>query len=400
MKSPVIPENESARLRALREYSILDTLPEQDFEDITRIASEICRTPIALVTLIDQDRQWFKSNYGLNVKETPRDFAFCAHAINEPDTIFTVKDSRKDERFAGNPLVTANPHVIFYAGVPLVNPDGHSLGTLCVIDNEPRELTSKQLDSLRSLSNQVVKLFEFRKLNRKLHETQAEMQERNAELEQFAYVVSHEIKSPLNNIIGLTQILKLDLNERETKIIDLIEKSSVRLKSLVEGIISYHIGLSAEVRNINAIDIRSLFNEVVELLDPGREHEISLHSDSECIDTNEVAIRQILTNLVSNAIKYNDKDHIKIMVMVRCTHEGSDISVEDNGRGIDRKEFSAIFETFSTLGEKDRFNNAGTGIGLATVKKLVEKLGGAIQVESDPGKGSTFSFSLRKSAAL
>ena len=193
------PNNEAARLQALREYSLLDTLPEQDFEDITKIASEICQTPIALITLIDSDRQWFKSNHGLTVTETPRDYAFCAHAINTPNEILTVEDSRKDKRFADNPLVTGYPNVIFYAGIPLINPDGFSLGTICVIDNKPRELSEKQLDSLRALSNQVVNLFEFRKINKTLLEKQNEIQAKNAELEKFAYVVAHDIKSPLKD---------------------------------------------------------------------------------------------------------------------------------------------------------------------------------------------------------
>ena len=128
MKIPITPDNEIERLQALREYSILDTLPEQDFEDITKIASEICQTPISLITLIDSNRQWFKSNHGLNVRETARDYAFCAHAINTPDRILIVKDSREDNRFVDNPLVTGYPNVIFYAGVPLINPEGFSLG--------------------------------------------------------------------------------------------------------------------------------------------------------------------------------------------------------------------------------------------------------------------------------
>jgi len=395
-----IPNNEVERLHTLREYSILDTLPEHDFEDITKIASEICQTPIALISLVDSDRQWFKSNHGLNVTETPRDYAFCAHAINTPNEILTVKDSRQDIRFADNPLVTGYPNVIFYAGVPLINPDGFSLGTICVIDNKPRELSEKQLDSLRSLSNQVVRLFELRKTNKMLQESQKEIQTRNDELEQFAYVVSHDIKSPLNNIIGLTTILTNDqkgkINSEGEQIIKHITNSSLRLKSLVDGIISHYMGVSISVSDRSEIDFATLFKEIVDLVDSKHEYQITYLSDVKTVRTNEVAIKQILTNLISNSIKYNDKAKVKIEVVVTSTSDLYQFTIKDNGRGIDTIQFSKIFETFATLGTKDRFNNSGTGIGLATVKRLIEKLGGSITLESDIGVGTTFMFNIKK----
>jgi len=399
MKIGKVPDNESERLKALKEYSILDSLPEQDFEDITRIASEICQTPISLITLIDTNRQWFKSNRGLNVTETPRDYAFCAHAINTPKSILTVNDSRKDERFFDNPLVTGYPNVIFYAGIPLINPEGFSLGTLCVIDNKPRELTETQLDSLRALSNQVVKLFEFRKTNAMLLESQKEIQTRNAELEQFAYVVSHDIKSPLNNIIALTTILKEEQKEKmdETggQVITHIANSSHRLKNLIDGIISHHIGVNITVKDKRVIVIDTLFKELRELLDPRCEFEINYKSELTSINTNEIAIKQILANLISNAIKYNDKDNVKVEIEILDEGSFYEFTIKDNGLGIDRNQFSKIFETFVTLGTKDRFNNTGTGIGLSTVKKLIEKLGGSIHVDSEPGVGSTFRFNIK-----
>jgi hypothetical protein len=395
-----IPNNEVERLHALREYSILDTLPEQDFEDITKIASEICQTPIALITLVDSDRQWFKSNHGLNVTETPRDYAFCAHAINNPNEILTVKDSRQDKRFVDNPLVTGYPNVIFYAGVPLINPAGFSLGTICVIDDKPRELSEKQLDSLRSLSNQVVRLFEFRKMNKILQESQKEIQTRNAELEQFAYVVSHDIKSPLNNIINLTTILTNDqkgkINQEGEQVIEHITNSSLLLKSLIDGIISHYMGFNISVSDTKEINVDTLFIEIVDLLDSKREYQITYNSDVKSIQTNEVAIKQILTNLISNSIKYNDKAEVKIDINVTSSIDLYNFTIKDNGRGIKKNQFSKIFETFATLGTMDRFNNSGTGIGLATVKRLIEKLGGSITLESDIGVGTTFKFSVKK----
>jgi len=400
MEIPVLPVNEAERLQALREYSILDTLPEKDFEDITKIASEICQTPISLITLIDSERQWFKSNRGLNVTETPRDYAFCAHAINKPDSILTVKDSRTDVRFVDNPLVTGYPNVIFYTGVPLINADGFSLGTICVIDHKPRELNEMQLGSLRALSNQVVSLFELRKTNRMLQESQKEIQNRNKELEQFGYVISHDIKSPLRNIISLGTLLKMSLNgkinEQEAEVIDHLMNASSRLKSLIDGIIAHYMDLNIEIHTRTKIKLTTLFAEVISLLDSKKEHHITYHTDIESIVTNEVAIKQILINLISNAIKYNNKNAVKIDITISDKADFYECSIQDNGCGIDESQFDKIFETFTTLGTKDRFNNAGTGIGLSTVKSLVEKLGGTISVESTPGKGSVFTFRIKK----
>lgn len=165
MKKPEIPANEKERLKVLEEYQILDTLPEDLYDDITKIASQICGTPISLISLIDDKRQWFKSHHGLDVSETPKEVAFCAHAINEPDKILEVPDAFEDERFHDNPLAVGDPHVRFYAGAPLTTSDGHTLGTLCVIDHEKKRLTSEQKKTLWALSRQVVALLELRKEN-------------------------------------------------------------------------------------------------------------------------------------------------------------------------------------------------------------------------------------------
>lgn len=158
-----VPDNEDSRLHALEDYAIMDSLPEQAYDDFVKLASAICNTPIALITLLDDHRQWFKATVGMNASETPRSQAFCAHAIMNPAEVMTVQDATQDDRFASNPLVTGDPNIRFYAGAPLVAPTGEALGTLCVIDSEPRELTAPQLEALQVLSRGIIGQLELRR---------------------------------------------------------------------------------------------------------------------------------------------------------------------------------------------------------------------------------------------
>ncbi|MBL9104183.1 MAG: GAF domain-containing protein [Myxococcales bacterium] len=158
-----LPADEAERLRALQEFQILDSMPERAFDDIAFLASHICRTPIALISLIDADRQWFKARVGLGVPQTSRDLAFCAHAILEPEHVLQVADATRDERFDTNPLVTGDPDIRFYAGAPLVTGDGRAIGTLCAIDRKPRELDADQTRALKALSREVMTQLELRR---------------------------------------------------------------------------------------------------------------------------------------------------------------------------------------------------------------------------------------------
>ncbi len=173
MKSAPLPPDEEARLAALRLYDVLDTPPEQPFDDLAELAAHICAAPIALISLIDEDRQWFKSRVGLDARETTRDIAFCAHAIQQPD-LFIVEDAARDARFSDNPLVTAEPHIRFYAGAPLITPEGRALGTLCVIDRQPRSLAPDHQRALRVLSRHVMTQLELRRRDREANELRAE----------------------------------------------------------------------------------------------------------------------------------------------------------------------------------------------------------------------------------
>lgn len=203
MSHPV-PENESDRLNTLRGYKILDTRPEERFDDLARLAAFICGTPIALISLVDEDRQWFKSKCGIQAAETPRVQAFCAHAIMSPE-LFIIPDALQDSRFANNPLVLGEPHIRFYAGAPLVAPNGHILGTLCVIDQISRELSPQQLEALRILGRQVMAQIE---LGRNLDDLKAALESRDA-LESDMAKLIHDLQHAATTIKTLSGLLPI-----------------------------------------------------------------------------------------------------------------------------------------------------------------------------------------------
>jgi GAF domain-containing protein len=195
------PDNEAGRIAALEKYAILDTDAEQSFDDLTLLASFICKTPMALISLVDEDRQWFKSRVGINASETSRDIAFCSTAILQSD-IFVVPDALKDDRFRDNPLVVSDPHIRFYAGAPLINEDGYALGTLCVVDRAPRELASDQREALKALSRLVLAQLEFRRnlilLKEALTDRTREEHERQKELV--------HVQETLMRVMGLREL--------------------------------------------------------------------------------------------------------------------------------------------------------------------------------------------------
>ncbi|MGK4566893.1 sensor histidine kinase [Flavobacterium sp. 3HN19-14] len=400
MMNAPIPQNETSRLKALKEYSILDTLPEQEYDDITQLASQICNTPISTISLIDEKRQWFKSKVGIDGTETSRSDAFCAHAIIDPDSIFTVKDSRLDERFQDNPFVVGDPHVIFYTGVPLVTSDGLALGTLCVIDDKPKELSREQLTALKALSNQVVSLFELRKSKMLLEKFTKDLETRNSELDKFAQVAAHDIKSPLNNISSLTQILLSDysdkLDDNAKMLMEMLDVSSNSLRNLVDGILEHSKCDTVLIEKRTVFNIEALVDETIGMLDNEKQYHFKKSFEDKALYTNRVALQQILINLIANAIKYNDKIKVEIEIGFAEAEETYEFFIKDNGPGIAEEHRERIFNIFEVLTSEDRFGNRGCGIGLSTVKKLVAGLGGKISVDSKIGSGTTFSFTITK----
>jgi len=399
MIKPEIPSNEQERLKDLESYHILDSLPEREYDDITRIASQICQTKVSLISLIDEKRQWFKSHHGTDAKETQREQAFCAHAINNIGEALEVPDSRKDKRFHDNPLVINDPFVIFYTGVPLVSPEGYALGTLCVIDDKPKKLNEEQLETLKSLANQVIKLLELQKRHELLLEANSSLEEKYKELEKFALIAAHDIKSPLNNISTIISFIidghsdKFD--DAVSQLLDKLDSSADQLRRLVDGILSYSRSDRVLSKDMKEVDLKLLIEDTVDLLKTD-DSSFSHRNFDQKIKVNKIALKQILINLISNAIKYNDKKDIKIEIGFEQKEKFYEFYVKDNGPGIKLEYQQRIFNIFEILHHSDREGNRGSGVGLATVKKLVDGQNGKIWLESEEGKGSCFYFTIEK----
>ncbi|WGK65379.1 sensor histidine kinase [Croceiramulus getboli] len=398
MIPPKIPKNESERLVALRSYQLLDTLPEESYDNITALVAYICEAPISLITLVDQDRNYLKSRHGVDVQEAPRETSFCGHAINTEDDIFIVEDARKDPRFQGNPNIEVF-RTIFYAGVPLINPQGFALGTLCVYDHQPRQLDDNQKEALKTLAKQVVQLFEQQVQNNRLKKLQERLTEKNTALRKFARVVSHDLKSPLSNIRQLVELLEEERDETWSdstgEYLRYIQQSSNTLAKYIDGLLHYYDVGDTETKK-EAVFIRDLFEEVCDLVVIDDDVEVRMPDENPQIQIRRSVVIQILLNLITNSLKYNSKPRRQINLQFEELDTHYQFMVGDNGDGIAEENKDSIFRLFVTQNTKDRHGDQGTGIGLALVKKLVDQQEGIIQLRSDSEEGTTFTFTVAK----
>ncbi len=396
MLIPKLPDNEFLRQSVLQEYQLLDRLPEEDYDNLTNLVATICNAPVSLITMLDRERNFFISHHGIPFRESPRDISFCSHAIVSGDPIFIVKDSRLDERFIDNPLVDG-ANAIFYAGVPLINPEGLALGALCIFDHEPRVLNAAQQNALITLAKQVVNSMELRRQNLKLEAAKDLLTQHNIELKKFASHVSHDLKSPLANIISLTQLLKEDLSNdisSESLIyFDHIEESAFILKDYIDGILLHYKADELLMAKKEEVQLSLIAEDIKQLL-LSKNDRLSFSGGDTIKNINRSALTQILMNLVDNALKYNDETQRKIEISYVEEPDFHKFSVSDNGIGIAKSKQDLIFKLFVTIPDANR--KPSTGIGLSTIKSLVSKLGGEINVTSELGQGSTFTFTLAK----
>ncbi|MBL4676208.1 MAG: GAF domain-containing sensor histidine kinase [Mucilaginibacter sp.] len=399
-----VPENETGRLASLVAYDIMDTEADVAFDELTALASEIAQTPIALVTLLDGRRQWFKSAHGTDITETPREHAFCAHTILDKSQPLVVSDARKDDRFKDNPLVTGDTQVIFYAGVPLVNDDGFALGSLCVIDHEPKQLTETQLKALSTLGKQVLTQMELRRKIAQLEKSNHALTEANTFIQKFAHMAAHDIKNPMSSILLTAQALEVRLkgigDEKSTSLALMVSKAAKRLINLLNEMLDYSKEPSTLLLNQQDICVSTLLKNIVDLSEFPANIDIEIPEGEHIVSTSGVALEQIFMNLLNNAVRYNDKDNGQITVSYKEINDHYSFTVTDNGVGIAENDISRIFDKAVTLNAVDCFNKPGKGLGLYNVKLLIEKLQGSISVQSNLGEGSAFTFTIKKGVAV
>lgn len=435
------PANEAERIQKLLDYRVLDTSPETAYDDVAKLAAYICGTPISLVSLVDVSRQWPKSSVGLDATELPRDLAFCAHAILKPQ-VLVVPDAQADERFANNPLVAGAPYIRFYAGAPLVTSEGYAIGTLCVIDYVPKQLTSEQIQALEALARQVVSQLETRLSLQQLRlaQTQLVQNEKMASLGQMVAGIAHEINNPANFIAGnidpakqyASELLALvELYQKEctapsepiqvlTEQIDLeflakdfpqllgsMEAGSQRITNIVKALRTF---ARLDEADRKPADLQAGLESTLMIL----QHRLQAQSHRPEIEVvKRIAplppilccaglLNQVFMNVLLNAIDaledYSSKkggrqpQSISWSPKITITASLNDekevvITIADNGPGIHPTIRDRLFDPFFTTKPVGK----GTGLGLATsLTIVVEQHQGCLECFSEPDKGTQF----------
>ena len=388
MKVAQIPDNEQARLAALESYDILDTEAEQCFDDLTELAADICETPISLISLVDPDRQWFKSKYGIDADATSRDIAFCAHAILERE-VFEISNALKDERFHDNPLVTGDPNIRFYAGTQLLNPDGYPLGTLCVISDEPKTLSKRQKNALTVLGREVITQLELRAKTKRLELD-------NQRKTEFLSNVSHEIRTPLGAIVGLTEQIrqltpKTNDGDQVHSYLSYLEFSSQRLMHLVNSVLDINRIESGKMEVLpRPINLDNFIDNLMgSMIFRAKDKKVLLTRKIPpepvgMINVDDQKLGQVLYNIIGNAIKFTQAGK-SVRLEVSVDKDTMTFTVIDKGIGIARPDMARLFTKFTQVGEQ---KEPGSGLGLYISKCLMALMGGSLDMTSEIGKGT------------
>jgi signal transduction histidine kinase len=390
-QAPPILACEEARLAALYSYDVLDTVEEASFDAICNLASTICETPIALISLLDRKRQWFKSVVGLDTRETERECSICAHAILEDDML-VIDDLQSDERTCDNRLVIRAPKMRFYAGEPLHAFNGLPLGTLCVIDQRPRSLETDMKDALRILARQVEALLEVQRLN-------AELLRVNTVREKLAQFVAHDLSSPLTAISLVAHELQSKSGEPRLRdigaeLVAAAESMQVMISDLRDSSIGRSGTLAPRYQETNLSDI---VDAVAHSMRPQiRKHGLELRIDAPSevltVDVDPALLHRLLQNLLVNATH-----HAQMRVGIGndvVDDEWVALHVDDDGIGIPDERKEPIFDLYARA--PSQRGDAARGIGLAFCRAVAEAHGGTIEVRDRAPRGSRFRVVLPK----
>ena len=394
MESAAIPHNENLRLAALRRYDLLDSEAEQAYDDITYLASQICDTPIALISLVDEHRQWFKSKVGLVASETPRELAFCAHAILG-EGIFEIPDTLNDKRFHDNPLVTDQPNIRFYAGMPLTTPDGYRLGTLCAIDDQPHRLSDEQRRALAALARQLMTLFNLRLQN-------IELRRADEDKCKLISTLSHDLRSSFNGVLGYSRRLlkkshsleSAQIEELSRKLLCSAERSYNQFNRVMEWASSQ---MTALKYNPVLVDLAPILSDVKDdLAEQARGKHIQIHvriDEDVKVMVDRNMLYSVLLNLVSNAIKFTH-EHGTIDLVASRSDDKIKVSVVDNGMGMSPDVLERFIAEGRLASTHGTLNENGTGLGLVLVREYLHYHDSKLGVHSSLGEGTEFWFLL------
>ncbi|WP_433812414.1 ATP-binding protein [Flavobacterium johnsoniae] len=397
-----MPYNESERLDILKRYSnMLEALPGYAFDDATSLVSYICGVPIAYIAFIDENRQWFKSEIGLGFSIVPREITFSRYTIMD-SSLVEIQDTLLNERFKDDPDVKGGLKIRFYAGMPLITPDGHAVGVLCAADHEPRSLNENQKRALHIVARHVITTLELGIKNNELLRQKKIAESAVLAKESFLANMSHEIRTPLNAIIGFTELLSgTPLDKQQQAFIQDVQTAGENLLLIVNDILDLSKiesgGLSLEKQPFN---LKKSLRHVYDLLKVKTADgvEFNLFLDAELPDVitgDQGRLNQIMVNLAGNALKFTNEGEVTISVKNKGETEDSytiRFSVKDTGIGIPKEHLESIFERF-TQGQEDTTRKfGGTGLGLSIVKELVKLHDSKIQVKSREGAGSEFFF--------
>lgn len=381
-----LPDREQERLELLEKLEIMDTAIEKNYDAITYLASHICQTPIALICFLDAHRQWFKSHLGLDAEETSRDLAFCSYTIlgNE---LMTVKDAKEDNRFAHNPLVLDDPKIRFYAGVPLEVLPNLNVGTLCVIDREPRELSDEQIKCLKLLANEVISELQLRlkiKENEKLQKKER----------LFLSMIAHEIRNPTTTILSAVDFIKNNDYQIES-ILPVIDSCAHNISLICNDLLDIKkFEKGTFTLNKRKEDFSACILKVVDQYAyAAKNKNITISTELSPIiphfafDPDRIC--QVLSNVISNALKYADAD---ISIKTKANDGVVEVYIQDNGKGIPPEVQSKLFTLYGT--SESLTTSSGSGLGLYISRKIVEAHGGRMSFTSEPNVETTFWFTL------
>ena len=408
-----IPHNETARLEALRKYEILDSADELVYDDLVLLASMICGTRMAAISLVDDCRMWFKARRAIDFREVDRDLSLCAHAILRPEQVLVVPDTENDPRFADNELVKGRAQFRFYAGAPLLTPEGFALGTICAIDNLPKPISAAQVEALRALSRQVVSLLELRRSNLVLREQTDSLMKAREEANAasraksiFLANISHEIRTPMNGVVGVTSLLTATpLSDRQRHYVETIEKSAEGLLNVLSNILDYSKNETGggELQP-TSIDLSEFVEDIAAMMRPmaiAKQLRFIASVDEELrrpLVGDLLRLQQLVTNLIGNALKFTSQGTVEVSVSM--VSEGLDgltvrFEIRDTGIGISRDRQKSIFEEFVQVDQGTQRRYGGAGLGLSICRQLAKKMGTEVELRSEIGVGSTFWFDLR-----